>query len=317
MLQQTQVETVKPYYRRWLEKFPTVNSVAEAEPDELLKIWEGLGYYQRCWNIHAAAKTIKSEYSGRIPDSRKELIALPGIGDYTADAILSIAFGKARPAIDSNIKRVMSRLHGIKILGAKENRHIRAFLEEKMRQIHPGNVNEALMDLGSAVCLSVQPRCDVCPFKTYCAAYLSGHPEQYPMRKKKRKIPHFNISAGLIIRGELIYIQKRPNTGLLAGLWEFPGGKIKSGEQPEQALKRELWEECGFSVDVGKYYGTVKHIYSHFSITISLYRCRIISEAPDRAYPQYKWIKYGDLDRYAFPKANHKLFELLKQTVWE
>ncbi len=317
MLQQTQVETVKPYYILWVEKFPTVTSVAKAHPDDLLKLWEGLGYYQRCRNIHATAKIIRNEYSGEIPNSRKKLMALPGIGEYTAGAILSIAYGQTCPAIDSNIKRIMSRLLGIKILGTQEKRNIYAFLKEQMKQIHPGTLNESLMDLGSVICRSDQPRCEVCPLKAYCTAYLSGEPVRYPTRKKKRKIPHFDISAGLITRRGLIYIQKRPDNGLLGGLWEFPGGKIEPGEQPEPALKRELWEECGFSVDIGKYYGTIRHAYSHFSITLSLYRCRILTEYPDRAYPQYAWIKFEELDKFAFPKANHKLFDLLKNLEWK
>lgn len=231
MLQQTRVDTAVPYYRRFLERFPTVHALAKASLDEVLKVWEGMGYYTRARNLHAAAKLVVEELDGEIPKAWGDLIHLPGIGPYTAGAILSIAFGQQVPAVDGNARRVLSRLFAIEapIDQSHTQRQLRAQAEKLVPAEEPGRFNQALMDLGATICMPQKPACLLCPVNDFCEAYRQGMQDALSVRTKREPTPHYDVTAGVIWDGDgRLLIAQRPPDGLLGGLWEFPGGKSRS-----------------------------------------------------------------------------------------
>lgn len=318
MLQQTQVETVIPYYTRWIERFPGVKAVARASQDEVLKMWEGLGYYSRCRNFHRACRRVVSEYGGQIPSSWKEFRGLPGVGDYTAGAVLSVCFGSAVPAVDGNVARVMSRVLAFDRPVEAGGKIFRETVMEWMDRSRPGDFNQAIMDLGSLICRRNQPHCFDCPVTPFCRGYREGHPEKFPVRVKPKPRPHVTAVVGIIWIGRKFLIQKRPAQGLLGGLWEFPGGKVRTGESAEKALRREVRQETGLAVRVKDFVGTVDHAYSHFSVTLHAFHCLPEGEPGIQNGDQdRRWISPAEISRFAFPKANHKLFDVLRTRGWK
>ncbi len=311
MLVQTKVDTVIPYYNRFLERFPDVQSLAAAHLDDVLKAWEGLGYYARARNLHKAAGIIVGEHGGELPRDEKSLRALPGIGRYVAAAVAAIAFNQPVLAVDGNVRRVLSRLHD---LAEPSEAAIRKHGEPLVAQ-RPGDVNQALMDLGSAICLPHAPRCDACPIESDCLARANGTAEDRPGRRPKKKRPHYDIVVGVIWRGDEILIAKRPPDGLLGGLWEFPGGKPEPGESLEAAVVREVGEEVGVEIEPEAKIAAVGHAYSHFEITLHAFHCRYRTGTPrPLACQEVAWVRPGDLDRYAFPAANRRVLTQLSQT---
>ena len=315
MLQQTQMQTVIPYYNRWIKQYPTLKSVAQEKIEKLLKLWEGLGYYNRCRNFHRAAKIIVFDKNGQIPDNFNQFRSLPGVGDYTAGAVLSIAFNKQCIAIDGNIRRLISRVLGIKKFTYYNKRRIEKWLKKHISKLHPGDFNQSLMELGSLVCNPKNPKCHQCPISYNCKAFLIGHPEAYPEKTHKKKIPSHTIVAGILWRENKFYIQKRTNSKMLAGLWEFPGGKVQYGESLEQALKREIEEECGIHPKIIKKIGSIKHNYSHFSIIFHAFHCKEDKDIIKKE-KEARWISINEIKQFPFPKANHKLFDLLNDQNW-
>jgi len=316
MLQQTQIETVIPYFQKWISKYPTIRSVAAADQELLLKLWEGLGYYSRCRNFHKASKIIIEKHGGVIPDNWSEFRALPGVGDYTAGAVLSIAYNQLYIAIDGNVKRVIARILGLKHLSNINMSRMERYLKNNISTDNPGDFNQAMMELGAQVCSPKNPRCGSCPISIECKAFASGSSESYPLPVKKNKVPHYTIVAGLIWREDKFYIQKRGDGGMLAGLWEFPGGKVEGGESLTDALRREIKEECGAIPKISKKIGTIKHSYTHFTITFHGYHCEENGRSM-RCQQNSKWIKPNQIDEFPFPKANHKLFSILEKQGWD
>ena len=239
MLQQTRVEAVIPYFLRWMEQFPTLKSLADAPEQEVLKTWEGLGYYSRARNLQRAALQVFQEFHGQLPADAHSLALLPGIGRYTAGAIASIAFGLDEPALDGNIRRVLSRLFDLRLPARSPEGERR--LWELARQHLPagqaGDYNQALMDLGATICSPHSPHCAECPLENLCQAHALGLEEERPITLKRQPIPHYLVTAAIITRAETILIAHRPAHGLLGGMWEFPGGKLESGEDFSEALK--------------------------------------------------------------------------------
>lgn len=312
MLQQTQVDTVIPYYKKWLASFPTLKSVADVKEHDLLKVWEGLGYYNRCRNFHRAAKIVMKDFNCVIPSDYHSFRSLPGVGDYTAAAVLSICFDKPFPVMDGNVKRVMARVLKRRKLSKYNLKRIRSKLDGWIDPEHPGDFNQAMMELGSLVCRPNQPHCFECPLMSICAAAKTLRPEGYPEREHRKPIPHYNVSVGLIWKNDRFLILKRADKKHLGGLWELPGGKINPGESPAVALHREIREECGADVSVGKPIGTVRHRYSHFAITMEVFHCRLKNGSNFGPVQPNHWIHKAEIPDYPFPRANHKLFSLIQ-----
>lgn len=315
MLQQTRVPAVVPYYERFLNRFPTVKYLARARMDTVLKLWEGLGYYSRARNLHRAAQEIVARFGGHLPASREELLMLPGIGRYTAGAIASIAFGRHEPLVDGNVTRVLCRIFRIK--GSPKDgaiqKKIWAIAERLVPENHAGQFNQALMELGSEICLPRHPRCGDCPVNRLCEARLHDEQDSLPTRVPKRELPFYAVAVGVIYRDGRILIDQRKPDGLLGGLWEFPGGKKRSGESLEAALRREVREELAITVRVGRPLAVVDHAYSHFRVRIHAFGCTYVSGTPHCiTCADFKWVRPGDLGRYAFPAANKKIIEILR-----
>ncbi len=226
MLQQTQVATVIPYYQRWMNSFPNIKILAQANYNDVLKHWEGLGYYSRCKNIHLTAKSL----NGKFPETFNELIKLPGIGEYTAKTILAIAYNQQEVGIDTNLERVGFRLLGLKKKSKFNRNRVKKFLEDIQDKSKPGDFNQALMDLGSSFCQAKTVHCDPCPITSECKATLNDNPLEYPETKKNKAIPTINVAVCIIFYNSKLLLMQRPQNKMLGGLWEFPGGKIKLGE---------------------------------------------------------------------------------------
>lgn len=314
MLQQTQVKTVIPYFEQWMKSFPTLEKLGQARESTVLKHWEGLGYYSRARNLRKAAQIIQQDYFGKVPNSLEEILKLPGVGRYTAGAVLSIAFGQKVPVLDGNVKRVLSRLFLLKENGS--DRKSENILWDTMQDLLPetgaGDFNQAFMELGATVCLPKKPLCLLCPLKQNCQAQKSKKQSLYPPPKQKTSNTKIEVSAGVIIRKNKIYIQKRLAGGLMGGLWEFPGGKFEPGETPEKCLHREIREEMGVTLHIDEKLMTVKHSYTRFRVTLHVFLCRIRSGriAPSQC-EEWAWVKSEELETYPFPAANVKIIKKL------
>jgi len=261
MLQQTRVQAVVPYYERFLRRFPTVETLAQARLDTVLKLWEGLGYYSRARNLHAAARKIVAQFDGRVPTTREELLTLPGIGRYTAGAIASIAFGRREPVVDGNVTRVLCRIFriGDNPKDAAVQQRIWSIAQKLTPEGHAGHFNQALMELGREVCRPRNPKCDDCPVCHLCAAKRHNEQSSLPARVPKKRLPSHIVVVGVIYRQGRILIDKRKPEGLLGGLWEFPGGKKRRGESLPAALQREVREELAITIRVGPPLPVVDH----------------------------------------------------------
>lgn len=314
MLQQTRVETVVDYYQRFLQKFPTVASLAHAPEDDVLKLWEGLGYYSRALNLHKAAGIVVHKWNGRFPRTAGEWQSLPGVGRYTAGAIASIAYGIRAPVLDGNVKRVLTRLYAIPDrLDRSDTIHrLWQLADELVSPRSPGDFNQAMMELGARLCLPKKPLCEQCPIHRWCDALQQGNPEAYPLRTPKKSIPHYEVVAAAIYKNGRYLLGKRPPGGLLGGLWEFPGGKVEKGETHEEALRREIREEIGIEVDIGERIASVDHGYSHYTVTIHLYRCTHTDGVPQTIYhSRLRWTPKSQFQRLSFPAANLRFFPYL------
>ncbi len=316
MLQQTQVRTVVPYYERFLARFPDVASLARAPLDDVLKRWEGLGYYARARNLHAAAREVVATHRGRVPDDPDRFGELPGVGAYIRAAVMSIAFGRPLAAVDGNAKRVLARAFGVveavdRPAGA---RTIQELADRLLAHDDPGAFNQALMDLGALVCRPAQPDCARCPWSHACVARAGGTPAEYPRKSPRRAVPTARIAVGLVARRGRVLITRRAESGMLGGLWEFPGGKIRAGESPASACRREIREETGLEVDVVERVARVHHAYSHLKVQIDVFRCERARGRVRLSGPvDHRWILWEETGRYAFPKANHKFLSVLKE----
>ncbi len=314
MLQQTQVDTVIPYFLRFHEAFPTLKDLAEAPQEAVLKLWEGLGYYSRARNLHKAAQFIHKELNGVFPNTYEQLQTLPGIGPYCSAAIASIAFNEPVPVVDGNVLRVFTRFWGI--FEDIRQPKVRVLLFEKLKPYvaaaKPSDFNQAIMELGALICKPKTPKCTECPFQDDCVAFQTSTVDQLPVKAKSPKVPHYTIAVGIIWHENQILIGKRKEDQMLGGLWEFPGGKQKENETLENTVKREILEETGLTVSVGDEIAVVKHAYSHFKITMHAFNCRYVSgEAMPKTTDELRFVNVKDLNRYPFPKANKVIVNTL------
>jgi A/G-specific adenine glycosylase len=316
MLQQTQVAAVIGYFERFVAKFPTVEALASASLDEVLKAWEGLGYYSRARNLHKTSKIVADELGGDIPNSVEGLLKLPGIGRYTAGAIASLAFGVDAPLLDGNVIRVLTRIFNIDadVTLAETQKKLWLLTEEILPSGQAAQWNEGLMELGRVICTPRSPDCYRCPVNEFCQAYKLGVQEQRPVKTPKAKTPHYDVTAGVIRRedGKML-IAQRPVDKMLGGLWEFPGGKRDEGESLPECLQREIDEELGIEIVVGQQIATVRHGYTHFSITLYAFECRHIGgEAQAIGCADFAWVSEDQLDAYAFPVTDRKIIAALR-----
>ncbi|WP_408605579.1 A/G-specific adenine glycosylase [Crocosphaera chwakensis] len=314
MLQQTQVKTVLPYYQRWLDTFPTLESLATAELQEVLKAWEGLGYYTRARNLHKAAQILLNEYDGVFPQQLPDVLKLPGIGRTTAGGILSAAFNQRISILDGNVKRVLSRLMALPVSPKKGIQSLWQLSDLILDPENPRDFNQALMDLGAEICVKTKPRCLLCPWTSHCLAYQQGQQNQLPMTEKTKPLPHKKIGVAVIYNDAgLILIDRRPEKGLLGGLWEFPGGKIEPDETVEDCIKREIKEEIDIEIEVGENLVNLDHAYTHFKVTLYVHLCRYLTGEPKPIEcEEIRWVSLEEIDQFPFPKANTKIIELLK-----
>lgn len=313
MLQQTRVETVIPYFERWMARFPTLESLAVASLEDVLSMWEGLGYYSRARNLHRAARIVMERFGGEIPQDAKSLQRLPGIGRYTAGAIASIAFGRDEPTLDGNIRRVLARLFDLSLpAGSSEGENL--LWELAAAHLPPGRAgsyNQALMELGALICTPV-PQCERCPLSADCRARALGVQADRPVRLRKPRTPHYTVTAAVIRRDGQVLIGKRPPDGLLGGLWEFPGGKLEPGEQPESGLRREVREELGVEVEVVRSLGTYRHAYTHFRVTVQAFYCNLLAGEPRGLHHSaLAWSDVRSLSDYPMGKVDRLIAEQL------
>ena len=320
MLQQTRVETVIPYFERWMQRFPTIQSLASSTQQQVLSLWEGLGYYSRARNLHKAAQVVVEQYAGQLPQDRVNLEKLPGIGAYTAGAIASIAFGKDEAALDGNIRRVLARVFAVRTparspAGEKE-------LWELARRCLPpgraGDYNQALMDLGSAVCTPHAPQCLICPLLEICAGHKLGLQEKLPVIPPRQKIPHLTVAAAVVRRADTVLIAQRAQSDLLGGMWEFPGGTLENDETFEEGLQREIREELNTAVLIEGPFGIYNHAYTHFTVTLHAFLCRLAGPEPQAIEAsQLRWVQPGALASFPMGKIDRQIANRLEHEPWQ
>jgi A/G-specific adenine glycosylase len=311
MLQQTRVETVIPYFERWMQLFPDIPTLARAPLQDVLAAWEGLGYYSRARNLHRAARMVMEEMGGKLPQRAKDLRKLPGIGRYTAGAIASIAFGQDEPALDGNIRRVLARLYKVTEPARSSAGETRLW---ELAEVHlppgrAGDYNQALMDLGATVCTPRSPACDRCPLADACQAYQLGIQDELPVGSARAKIPHYTVTAAVICLDQSVLITQRPLNGLLGGLWEFPGGKLQPGEELATCLQREILEELGVEVQVGAPLGVYQHAYTHFRVTLHAFSCSLSNGGQPKALQveDLRWVVPDELAAYPMGKIDRQI----------
>ncbi|RPH39730.1 MAG: A/G-specific adenine glycosylase [Desulfobulbaceae bacterium] len=318
MLQQTQMDRGVEYFRRWIARFPDVTAVAEAEEQEILKLWEGLGYYARARNLHRAAKVMKERHAGSIPCDYQTLRALPGIGPYTAAAIASIACNQNVPVIDANVARIFARLFDLD--EPNKGSHFRKKLEQHALDLLPEGkariFNQALMDLGGLICTPKNPSCEQCPLAHACLALLRGVVADRPVTGSRQKTIVIEMATGILAHAGRLFIQQRLADDIWGGLWEFPGGRLEKGETPEQAVVREYEEETGFAVKVCGHITTVIHHYTRYKVVLHCFACGAegdVNSPKCEAAQQNRWVLPTELAAYAFPAGHRKLLEHMRQ----
>lgn len=316
MLQQTRVETVIPYFERWMGRFPSLAALAAADEQDVLRHWEGLGYYSRARSLWRAARQVMQQHAGQLPRSAAELARLPGIGPYTAGAIASMAFGLDEPALDGNIRRVLARVFNV-ALPARSPAGERELWRLARQQLPPGQAgdfNQALMDLGAQVCTPRNPQCAACPLAGDCAARALGLQAERPVLTKKPPVPHYLVTAAVLRRDGSVLLARRPADGLLGGLWEFPGGKVEAGESLEQALARELREELGVQAAPGASLGMYRHAYTHFKVTLYAFECDLLQGEPQPlSASELAWVPPAALPAYPMGKIDRQIARRLME----
>jgi len=320
MLQQTRVDTAISYYLNFLSVFPTLQDLAKAPLERVLKLWEGLGYYARCRNLHKAAQFLVNTNRSQIPTTWEGFRMLPGVGEYIAAAVLSISLNQPYAVVDGNVKRVYARLlcENTPINSATSHVHYQKIADRYLFKSHPSDWNQALMELGALICTPTSPNCTICPVSKICKSYLKNKVKEFPKRLQTAKIPTYFVSIGVVLKNGKILITRRKEDGFLGGLWEFPGGKRKTKESAEMACVREIKEECKLDVNIESYLMRVKHAYTHFKVDIDVFICRYQKgRIWLKSATAHAWVSPNQLHKYPFPKANHlfmrQLFSYLQK----
>jgi len=325
MLQQTQLQVVLPYWRRWMERFPSLAVVAAAQEHDVLLLWQGLGYYARARRLQQGARLLldaagpaaAGSATDPWPRNLEGWLALPGIGRSTAGSILSSAFDLPFAILDGNVKRVLARLTASPRPPARQLAGLWQLSETLLDPQRPRAFNQALMDLGSTVCTPRNPRCAACPWQGHCAAYAAGDPARFPVKDAPRELPFQVIGVGVVrnAAGEVL-IDQRLNEGLLGGLWEFPGGKQEPDEPIAATIRRELQEELAIAVEVGEELVVVEHAYSHKKLRFVVHLCTWLAGEPQPlASQQVRWVRPEQLGEFPFPAANARIIAALLERL--
>lgn len=311
MLQQTQVETVLPYYFRFLKAYPTVMALAKAPLEEVLALWSGLGYYSRARNLHKTAQIIVSERRGKFPKTRDELIKLPGIGEYTAGAIASIAFEERVPIVDGNVIRLLTRIFALE--GDPKAKPLKEMLWTIAAKLLPeeriGDFNQSLMELGALVCSSEEPHCNSCPLQTFCKAYQNKEVEKYPTPKENAPTIHVLLAAALIRRGDSYLLAKRGEAKHLQSMWEFPQIEIKDPRLSAKQVERQIQKRWEMEVGIKGTLPIIKHSIMNRRIQLLPYMCHYKKGRPKigKEYKAYRWITPEELEDFPTSSLNHKI----------
>ncbi|MEI6288869.1 MAG: A/G-specific adenine glycosylase [Chloroflexota bacterium] len=304
MLQQTQVETVIPYFHKWMKLFPTVTALAMATEQSVLSAWEGMGYYSRVRNLYKAARVVVENYQGRIPGEFDQLIKLPGVGKYTASAISSIAFSADIAAIDGNIRRVFTRVFDVSSAVDKPagEKILWDLAQENVPSGRAGDYNQALMDLGASICIPRKPLCELCPFLTICKSV--DNPESRPVLSPKKKVPHKIKMAAVIMHQDNVLLFLRPSKGLLGGMWEFPAVEInEKGISASSEFAVKLSETYNINIVPGEIILEVRHAYTHFTVNETAVMCTLIGENTGTL----EWIRSGELKHIPMGKIDRSI----------
>jgi A/G-specific adenine glycosylase len=307
MLQQTRVETVRPYFEAFLRRWPDVAALADAPIEAVMQQWAGLGYYSRARSLHACAKRIIDEHGGAFPQSEAALCALPGIGPYTAAAIAAIAFGQKTAAVDGNVERVVARLDALDtpLPAAKPLLAAKAAL--LVPQERPGDFAQAMMDLGATVCTPRRPACGLCPLRAFCRAAAHAAPEDWPRRSTKPKRPNRGGAAFVLRRGDTVLLRTRPPRGLLGGMAEFPSTLWTQSYDPTKAL-----HEAPVIANYQRLKERVAHVFTHFSLSLDIFVADVGAEAPAGC----RWVRDADLDAEALPSVMRKVVAAVRSSGW-
>lgn len=309
MLQQTQVKKVIGYFQRFMTLFPTVRALAGAELQQVLKAWEGLGYYARARNLHKAAQIIVNENNGIIPDNYAEFRKLPGVGDYIAAAAMSQAYQAQYAVVDGNVKRVIARLFQVEnpVSSSSAAKIFKNFADDLIDPNSPGDFNQAMMELGATICSPRNPRCSKCPVSDLCLSFQAGQQHLFPVSSKTKTVPKYTIAVAAVEKDDKILVVQRKEDGLLGGLWEFPGGKVNTSENLETACIGEIERKTGIDIILHEKLTQVNHAYSHFKIEVHAFwgnyksgRVRL------KDHISFRWVKADELESLAFHKAVHK-----------
>jgi A/G-specific adenine glycosylase len=319
MLQQTRVDTVIPYFERFTSLFPTLQDLAYADEEKVLKAWEGLGYYSRVRNLQTAVREVCETYGGKVPNSPREIATLKGVGPYTAGAVLSIAYGIPEPAVDGNVMRVLSRILLIEDDISKPK--TRVLFENAVRELisheDPSSFNQALMELGALICTPKSPACLFCPMRELCKGFEEGKQTELPVKLGKTKVRKAKMTAGIIVdtNGRLL-VHKRPSEGLLANMWEFPNteyvGENKNAEI--DALAGYIEENIGYETSVEEKVGYIEHVFSHLKWEIQIWQGKIESDSGELP-PDWKWVSHDEIDAFPFPVSHQKIIKLIKEAL--
>lgn len=319
MLQQTQMERGIAYFTRWLERFPDVKSVAEATEQEILKFWEGLGYYSRARNLYSTARMIQQEYGGIVPCDPEILLKFPGIGNYTAAAISSIACNYDVAVIDANVSRVYARIFDIDVpvTSSQGQNWVKKIAWSMLPENKARQFNQAMMDFGGLICLPRAPKCDICPIADFCLANTYDRVGNRPVPKKKVATIHISMATGILIDKGKIFIQQRRADDIWGGLWEFPGGSVEQEESAEEAVVREYREETGLDIEVCSFITTVVHFYTRYKVTLHCFGVRPVGSVNkiilDGA-AEYRWVATHELGQFGFPAGHRKVLEFIAST---
>jgi A/G-specific adenine glycosylase len=314
MLQQTRVDTVIPYFLNFIEKFPTIEALAQAHEEAVLKAWEGLGYYSRVRNLQRGARVVMAQYDGLVPNNLHEIRKIPGIGPYTAGAILSIAYDKPVPAVDGNVMRVFSRLFCIEndIADGKTKNEMEKIGNVVVPEDNPSFFNQGLMELGALICTPLSPKCVACPIYGKCCAAEKGIQNELPIKKKKQAAKDVALEVALVWKKDKLLLMKRPTDGLLASLWAFPAVEKEGSWEPGTSIMQELKEHYGVTVGKIAYAFDAHHVFTHLKWNMKVYDCELSAEEKIE-YPQIQWVTLEETKNYAIPTAFMKVLKKIKR----